>query len=147
MRINREKIKSAKTLKSTLLRLKKQGKRVAFTNGCFDILHSGHVDYLQKAKKMADVLVVALNSDTSVKRIKGNRRPINSLKNRLKIIAGLESVDFVTYFSQNTPLEIIKFLRPDILIKGGDWSKHKVIGADIVESYGGRTRTVDYIKG
>ena len=147
MRLIEDKIKSPEKLKKIILNLKKQGKRVAFTNGCFDILHYGHVDYLENAKKLTDKLVVAINSDSSIKRIKGKNRPIFNLRDRIRIVAALECVDFITSFNQDTPLEIIKLLKPDILIKGGDWNKNKIVGKDVVESYEGRVITVPYIKG
>ena len=130
-----------------ILKLKRQGKRIALTNGCFDILHYGHVNYLESAKRLTDILIVAINSDNSVKRIKGKKRPVINLKDRMGIVAALECVDFVTSFTQNTPLQIIKLLRPDILIKGGDWNKNNIVGKDIVESYGGCVITLPYIKG
>ncbi|MFH1339576.1 MAG: D-glycero-beta-D-manno-heptose 1-phosphate adenylyltransferase [Candidatus Omnitrophota bacterium] len=147
MRLIQKKIKTAGALKKIIPGLKKQGKTIAFTNGCFDILHSGHVSYLQEAKKLADVLIVAVNSDGSVKRIKGRGRPVIKLKDRMWAVAALESVDFVTYFEQDTPLKIIKLLKPDILFKGKDWSKNKIVGKEVVESYGGRIMTLPYIKG
>ena len=147
MRISKEKIKSLKDLDKIIARLKKAGKSIAFTNGCFDILHFGHVSYLESAKSLAGILVVAVNSDASVKRIKDKKRPYISLKYRLGVIAGLESVDFVTSFEQNTPYKVIKLLKPDILIKGGDWDLDKIIGKDIVESYGGRVITLPFKKG
>ncbi len=147
MRLIKNKIKSPKKLKKIITRLKKRGFKVAFTNGCFDILHYGHVSYLEKAKRLADILIVALNSDGSVKRIKGKARPVMKLRNRMRIIAALECVDFVTSFNQSTPLEVIKLLKPDILIKGGDWSQDSIVGKDIVNSYGGNVATIPYIKG
>lgn len=147
MRLIQDKIKPAGVLKKIILRLKKQGKKIAFTNGCFDILHSGHVSYLQEAKKQADIVVVAINSDSSVRRIKGEGRPVLNLKNRMQTVAALESVDFVTYFKQDTPLEIIKLLKPDILFKGGDWNRNKIVGSDFIKSYGGRVMTLPFIKG
>ena len=147
MLLIKEKIKSPSALKKIILKLKKQNKKVAFTNGCFDILHYGHVVYLQKAKGLADVLVVAVNSDRSLRRIKGKGRPILNLNNRLALVAALEAVDFVTSFSQDTPYKIIKLIKPDILIKGGDWDRRRIVGKDIVESYGGRVMALPYIKG
>jgi len=147
VRLIQKKIKTAGALKKIIPGLKKQGKTIAFTNGCFDILHSGHVSYLQEAKKLADVLIVAVNSDGSVKRIKGRGRPVIKLKDRMWAVAALESVDFVTYFEQDTPLKIIKLLKPDILFKGKDWSKNKIVGKEVVKSYGGRIMTLPYIKG
>ena len=147
MRVIKDKIKKPVELKTIIQKLQEQGRRVAFTNGCFDILHFGHISYLENAKSITDILVVALNSDSSIKRIKGKSRPILKLKNRMSIIAALESVDFVTYFNQNTPNEIIKLLKPDILVKGGDWNKNSVVGKYVVESYGGRVIILPYIKG
>jgi D-beta-D-heptose 7-phosphate kinase/D-beta-D-heptose 1-phosphate adenosyltransferase len=147
LRLIQKKIKSPEALKKILSGLKKQGRTIAFTNGCFDILHSGHISYLQEARKLADVLIVAVNSDDSVRRIKGRGRPVIKLKDRMWAIAALESVDYVTYFEQDNPLKIIKLCKPDILFKGKDWNKNKIIGKDFVESYGGRVMTLPYIKG
>ncbi len=147
MRIIKDKIKNPKELKKIIEGLKKEKKRVVFTNGCFDILHYGHVSYLERAKKLADILIVAINSDNSVKRLKGKQRPVVKLQNRMNVLAALESVDFVTFFSQDTPLELIKFLEPHILVKGGDWNRNKIIARDVVESYGGKVVTMPYIKG
>lgn len=140
------KIKSLEKLKKIVSSLKKKGKRIVFTNGCFDILHYGHVKYLQEAKKKGDCLVVGINSDASVRKIKGSRRPIVKEKDRLSIIAALESVDYVACFNQTTPLKIIKTLKPDLLIKGSDWNKEDIVGKDIVLSYGGRVQTVKLVK-
>jgi D-beta-D-heptose 7-phosphate kinase/D-beta-D-heptose 1-phosphate adenosyltransferase len=141
------KIKSHNELKNVVSRLKKQGRRIAFTNGCFDILHYGHVNYLERAKGLADILIVAVNSDSSIKRIKGKSRPIINLQNRIKIVAALESVDFVTSFNQNTPLGLIKLIKPHLLVKGGDWNKDEIVGRDVVESYGGDVIALPFIKG
>ena len=107
------------------------------TNGCFDLLHFGHVDYLQEAKKKGDILVVAVNSDASIRKIKGKKRPIIGEKNRLSVVAALQSVDYVVLFKEDTPLKVIKALKPDILVKGADWEKKDIVGADFVSSYGG----------
>jgi len=129
------------------MRLKQKGKRIVFTNGCFDILHYGHVKYLQDARSKGDYLVVAVNSDSSVKKIKAKNRPVIAQGDRLKTVAALASVDFVVLFNEDNPLRLIKTLKPDILIKGADWSKQKIIGADFVESYGGKVLTVKLVKG
>lgn len=147
MRIAKNKIKSPQELKKIISRLKKQGKKIAFTNGCFDILHYGHVSYLEKAKRLTDILVIAINSDSSMRRIKGKTRPILNLGDRMGIIAALECVDFITSFNQDTPREIIKLLKPDMLIKGGDWNRNEIVGKNVVESYGGKVKTIPYIKG
>ncbi|MEI6631712.1 MAG: D-glycero-beta-D-manno-heptose 1-phosphate adenylyltransferase [bacterium] len=143
----RSKIKSPHSLKIIFSQLKKRGERIVFTNGCFDLLHFGHVSYLREAKKRGDVLVVGVNSDTSVRRIKGKNRPIIDEKNRLSVIAALESVDYVVLFSEDTPLNLIKALRPDILVKGADWDKKDIVGADFVSSYGGEVIVIKLSKG
>lgn len=123
------------------------GKRIIFTNGCFDILHAGHVSYLEKAKQMGDVLVVGLNSDASARRIKGPGRPVNREKDRARVLAALEAVDYVTLFSEDTPLGLIKELRPHVLVKGADWKKGQIAGAREVESWGGKVRRVSLVRG
>ncbi len=135
---NREKIKSI------ISEIKRNGKKIVFTNGCFDILHAGHVDYLNKAKEMGDILIVALNSDISVKNIKGNKRPIVPLEQRAFIIANLKSVDYVTDFDEETPANIIEDLIPDYLVKGADWDVTKIVGKDVVEKHGGEVKTIKF---
>lgn len=120
-------------------------KKVVFTNGVFDILHAGHVDYLNKAKELGDVLIVAVNSDSSVKKIKGELRPIVPQNERAFIISQLKAVDYVTIFDEETPYEVIKKLIPDVLVKGADWSKDKIVGADIVEANGGKVETIEFV--
>jgi D-beta-D-heptose 7-phosphate kinase/D-beta-D-heptose 1-phosphate adenosyltransferase len=134
-------------LKKIVAGLKRSGKKVVFTNGCFDILHFGHAKYLEEAGRKGDILVVAVNSDSSVRRIKGRSRPIVGQKNRLNMIAALESVDYVTLFNEDTPLKVIRALKPDILIKGADWNKFNIVGSDFVASYGGRACTVKLVQG
>ena len=112
-------------------RLKSEGKKIVFTNGCFDLLHIGHIRNLKEAKKLGDILIVGLNSDASVRRLKP-QRPINEESQRAEVLASLEMVDFVTLFSEDTPYELIKSLRPDVLVKGGDWKKEDIVGSDIV---------------
>ena len=141
------KIISLPSLKRIVRRLKQNGKRIVFTNGCFDILHYGHVKYLQDARSKGDYLVVAVNSDSSIKKIKAKNRPVIGQSDRLKTVAALASVDFVVLFNADNPLGLIKALKPDILIKGADWIKQKIIGADFVESYGGKVLTVKLVKG
>ena len=140
------KIKTPKELKKIISRLKKIGKKVVFTNGCFDLLHYGHVKYLQEAKRKGDILVVAINSDASLKRIKGNKRPIVNEKDRLRIVAGLESVDYVVLFKEETPFKTIRLLKPDILVKGADWDRNDIVGSNYVLSYGGRVSTIELVK-
>jgi rfaE bifunctional protein nucleotidyltransferase chain/domain len=125
--------------------LKKQNKKVVFTNGCFDLIHAGHIDYLTKAKAFGDILIVALNSDASVTRIKGARRPIVPLKERSLVIANIKAVDYVTVFEEDTPYEAIKKLVPDVLIKGADWRINDIVGRDIVEGAGGKVETIDFV--
>lgn len=120
---------------------------MVFTNGCFDLIHKGHVTYLEKAKNLGDVLVVALNSDISVQRLKGPTRPINPLKDRLEVIAALESVDYVTWFGEDTPLNLIQLLRPKILVKGGDWKLDQVVGAEEVLGWGGKVKLISFVPG
>jgi len=143
----KEKISNLSTLKKIISRLKKAGKKVVFTNGCFDLLHYGHVKYLQDARRKGDVLVVAVNSDSSVRKIKGKKRPIVNEKDRLGIIAALQSVDYAVLFKEKTPLKVIKLLKPDILVKGADWDKNNIVGADYVARTGGRVYTIKLIKG
>ena len=143
------KIKSQKELIRIIRRAKKGNKKIVFTNGCFDLLHLGHVEYLAKAKAKGDILVVALNRDKSLRRIKGKGRPIIRELARAKIIASPSSVDFVTLFAEPTPLRLIKLLRPDILIKGGDWRREDVVGGGFVTSGsgGGRVEIIPFRRG
>jgi len=126
-------------------KLKKDNKKVVFTNGCFDILHAGHVDYITKAKEKGDVLIVAVNSDVSMKRIKGLLRPIVNQSERAFIISSLKPVDFVVIFEEDTPYEVIKMIVPDILVKGEDWSIENIVGRDIVEANGGKVETIKFV--
>lgn len=146
-RLLENKIQGLNKLKKTILRLKAQGKIIVFTNGCFDLLHWGHVKYLQDAKRKGDILVVGINSDSSVKKIKGKNRPVVDEKNRLRLIAGLESVDYAVLFNEDTPLKIISLLKPDVLVKGADWNKSNIVGSDVVLKYGGRVSTIKFVKG
>ena len=141
------KITTLSGLRDKVKVFKQRGKLVVFTNGCFDILHYGHIKYLEDAKSKGDYLIVALNSDSSIKKIKAPGRPVIGQLDRLKTIAALASVDFAILFNEDNPLKLIKALKPDILIKGSDWSKEKIIGADFVESYGGKVMTVNLVKG
>ena len=141
------KLKSKNSLVKIISSLRKRGKKVVFTNGCFDILHYGHAKYLEAAKAKGQILVVGINSDVSVKKIKGKDRPLVSQNYRAKMVAALESVDFVVIFSEPTPLEMIKALKPDVLVKGGDWKEKDIVGADFVKSRKGRVYSVKFIKG
>ncbi len=121
------------------------GERIVFTNGCFDILHAGHVGYLEQARRLGERLIVAVNADESVRRLKGEGRPINSEDRRMAVLAGLESVDWVLVFTDDTPERLLEFIRPDILVKGGDYQKESVVGWEIVEAYGGEVRALDFL--
>ena len=148
MSSSQKKILTLSSLSRVLQKLRRQGTKIAFTNGCFDILHFGHVSYLQEAAKGKNrVLVVAINSDESVRMIKGKGRPIVPQKERAALIAALTCVDYVTIFNESTPLLTIEALRPDVLIKGADWKGKDVAGAAFVKSYGGRVEFVRYLNG
>ncbi|AAC06521.1 D-glycero-beta-D-manno-heptose 1-phosphate adenylyltransferase [Aquifex aeolicus] len=127
-----------------VLERERKGKKVVFTNGCFDIIHAGHVDYLEKAKKLGDILVVGMNSDSSVRRIKGERRPIIPQEMRAKVLSSLKPVDYVVIFEEDTPEKLIKAIKPDVLVKGGDWPLDKIVGREFVESYGGKVLTIPF---
>ena len=143
----KDKIKSLAELLKKIKKLKKSKKKVGFTNGCFDLLHAGHVKYLQDAKKKCDKLIVGINSDSSVKKIKGPKRPINNQKARQIVIASLETVDYVVLFKKTTPLKLIEAIKPDILIKGSDWKKKDIVGAKEVSSNGGKIIRISFLKG
>ncbi|HUI44973.1 MAG TPA: D-glycero-beta-D-manno-heptose 1-phosphate adenylyltransferase [Nitrospirota bacterium] len=141
------KIKTPEELRPLLAILRSIGKKIVFTNGCFDILHTGHTRYLAKAKTLGQVLVIAVNSDASVRTIKGEKRPIMSEAERMETLAALESVDFVTLFNEPDPYKIIAMLEPDVLVKGGDWPVEKIIGGDLVVARGGQVVNVPYLEG
>jgi rfaE bifunctional protein nucleotidyltransferase chain/domain len=124
---------------------KQEAKKVVFTNGCFDIIHRGHIEYLTKAKALGDLLVVGLNTDASVQRIKGPKRPIVSEGDRAIVLAALRMVDYVCLFDEDTPYELIRAVVPDVLVKGSDWSIDAIVGRDIVESSGGSVQTIDLL--
>ena len=141
------KIIKLETLKKKVCMLRKRKDKVAFTNGCFDILHLGHVSYLQEAKKSADILIVALNSDRSVRKIKGPKRPIVRERSRAAVLAALACVDYVVLFDEETPLKLIEAVKPDILIKGADWKGKGAVGSGYVRTYGGKVKFIKFIKG
>lgn len=141
------KIKTADELLPLLEILRAAGRKIVFTNGCFDIIHTGHTRYLAKARSFGDILVVAVNSDASVRGIKGEKRPVNPEAERAEVLAALGSVDFVVIFDEPDPYKIIAALQPDVLVKGGDWPVEKIIGRDIIESRGGTVMSVPYIEG
>ena len=121
--------------------------KIIFTNGCFDILHEGHVHLLSQCREMGGIVIVGLNSDSSVKKLKGKDRPINKQHSRAVLLSALECVDAVTIFNEGTPEKLIRSIQPDILVKGGDWKKKDIVGADFVEGYGGEVRMVPFLKG
>jgi len=137
-------IKSLVELKKIREKLKQENKIVVFTNGCFDILHAGHVDYLLKAKLLGDVLIVGLNSDSSVRKLKGDRRPITTEKERAFVISQLKSVDYVVLFDEDTPYNLISELIPDVLVKGADWKIENIVGRDVVENKGGKVINIKF---
>ncbi len=141
------KILEREALRNKLEELRNKGKKIAFTNGCFDILHVGHVRYLREAKKTADVLVLALNSDSSVRSIKGEKRPLMNENERAELLAALEFIDFITIFPELTPLELINYLKPDVLIKGGDWPEEKIVGREEIKKWGGRVAIIPEVEG
>ncbi len=143
----RKKIHSQDDLLKIREELRKQGKKVVLTNGCFDLLHSGHIHIFREAKKYGDILVVAVNDDFSVKKIKGASRPIFPLEERLEILEAIEDIDYLTSFSEETPQKIIAVLVPDVLVKGGDWKPDEIVGREEVEGAGGDVRVIPYLEG
>jgi rfaE bifunctional protein nucleotidyltransferase chain/domain len=127
--------------------LKKEGKRVVFTNGCFDLIHAGHVRYLDEARKAGDLLIIGLNRDASVRRLKGKKRPLVAERDRAEVLSALECVDYVVFFGEDTPEKLIRALKPDVLVKGSDWAVGKIAGADFVKSYGGKIKRIRLVKG
>jgi len=142
-----QKLQKPSVLLKKIRSARKRGARVVFTNGCFDLLHVGHIRLLEKAKSLGNILVVGLNSDASVRKLKGSHRPVNPVQVRAEVLAALEAVDFVTIFSEETPEKIIRKIRPHILVKGGDWKKEGVVGKEFVESYGGKVYLFPVVKG
>ena len=136
------KIVNRDTLLEIVASAQSHGKKTVFTNGCFDLIHIGHIKYLREAKKLGDILIIGLNSDSSVSRIKP-KRPVNPQDHRAEVLSSLEIVDYVTLFDEDTPYELIKFLKPDILVKGGDWKKEDIVGSDIAKE----THSLPYIEG
>ncbi len=141
------KIKRPEMLAPVLERERALGRKVVFTNGCFDLLHVGHVKYLQKARNLGDILILGLNSDDSIRRLKGPKRPLISEEERAHLMAALKCIDYVVVFDEDTPLELISVLRPDILVKGGDYSPETVVGKEQVESYGGQVEIIPFVDG
>ncbi len=141
------KIKSLTQLVKSRAQWKRQKKKVVFTNGCFDIIHFGHVSYLRKAKKTGDILVVGMNKDRSVRKIKGPTRPVNHEKDRTEVLSEFTSVDAVILFSEETPEKLIHALKPDVLVKGADWKIKDIVGAEFVQSYGGSVKRIKFEQG
>ncbi len=145
--MNRKVLKRA-TLARRLAAARRGGQRVVFTNGCFDLIHPGHVRYLAAARALGDLLVVGVNSDASVRRLgKGKGRPLVAQDDRAEVLAALRAVDYVTIFAEDTPLALIRALRPDVLVKGGDWHPDAIVGADFVRAHGGRVRSLPFAAG
>ena len=134
-------------LKKIISMAKSTDKKVVFTNGCFDIIHGGHIEFLQKAKSMGDILVVGLNTDQSVKKLKGENRPIKNEKERANILAALKYIDYITLFSETTPEKLIREIKPDILVKGNDYKIDEVVGREIVEGYGAKVELIPIVEG
>ncbi len=143
MRYMLKKILNIIELNNVLDTLKKENKKIVFTNGCFDILHRGHVEYLQKSRELGDFLILGLNSDSSVKRLKGNDRPINNENDRAAVLSALECIDYICIFDEDTPFELIKALKPDILAKGGDYKTEDVVGREFSKE----TVIIDFVDG
>lgn len=141
------KIRELHELKGIVAKAKAKGKTIVLTNGCFDLLHRGHLHLLKEAKKLGDLLIVAMNSDRSVRKIKGPDRPILPQEERAELIAALEMVDYVTSFDNPDPYGVIKELRPNVLVKGGDWDKDKIVGTEVVKGDGGEVAVVPYLEG
>ncbi len=143
----KDKIKKRQELYRIIKTLKEKGKKIIFTNGCFDLLHLGHVRYLEEAKSLGDILVVGVNSDRSVRELKGPNRPILPERERAEIISGLGCVDYVTIFDELDPLELISSLLPHVLVKGGDWTRESIVGREVVERAGGEVVVLPFVEG
>lgn len=140
-------VRDFETIEASLAPLRSQGKKIVFTNGVFDLLHVGHVRYLQEARSLGDALVVGVNADASVKRLKGPTRPVQNENDRAEILAALGAVDFTVIFTEDTPARLIEKVRPDILVKGGDWKIDQIVGASFVQSYGGKVMSLQFVDG
>ena len=147
MEKSEDKIKGLAEAKTTIAGWKANGQKVVFTNGCFDLLHLGHVDYLEKARGLGDRLVLGLNTDDSVSRFKGPERPLQDQNSRARVLAALQFIDLVVFFNEDTPLNLITKLVPDILVKGSDYLAENIVGADVVKNHGGAVKTIDFVPG
>lgn len=144
---NANRVLNSSSIKSRLDQYRSENKKIVFTNGCFDLLHIGHITYLEEAKKLGDVLIVGINSDASVAKLKGPTRPIQNESDRSQILAALKAVDHTIIFSEETPLALIESVKPDVLVKGGDWKTNQIVGSDFVLSYGGAVRSLNFVDG
>jgi len=140
-------IKSNTDITEVINNIKSNAKTISFTNGCFDIIHRGHIEYLAKASELADIFIIGLNTDTSVSRLKGANRPVQDEDARAIILAAMEFVDYVIYFDEDTPYELINTIKPNYLIKGSDYKPEDIVGFDILQKYGGKVKTIDFIEG
>lgn len=143
----KRKLKQPGELVETVNDLRRAKKKIVFTNGCFDIIHSGHINYLSRAKEMGDILIIGLNSDDSVRRLKGDKRPINNVNDRATVLDALEMIDYIVIFDEDTPYNLIKHIKPDVLVKGGDWVEEEIVGSDIVKAYGGVVESLPFYEG
>lgn len=141
------KVLSGNNLEQAIADFKKAGKKIVFTNGCFDLLHIGHVRYLEQAKSLGDILIVGINTDASVRELKGPTRPIQNENDRAEILASLKAVDHTVLFGEQTPINLIKQVKPDVLVKGGDWKIEQIVGWDFVQNYGGTVKSLQFIHG
>jgi len=147
LEIAKSKILDKESIKPILAYWNFKSKKIVFTNGCFDILHLGHVDYLSKAADLGEILIVGLNSDTSARKLKGNHRPINNEESRAMLLASLHFVDAVIIFDEDTPCNLIKLIEPDVLVKGADYKAEDIVGYDVVSAKGGKVETIDFLEG
>ena len=141
------KLRTLPALLKEVSKVRRSGKSIVFTNGCFDILHVGHVRYLSQAKKLGDLLVIALNTDSSVRKLKGPARPVTHQKDRAEVLSSLACVDYILFFNESTPEKLIHAVRPDVLTKGGDWKVEQIVGGPFVKSYGGKVKSLPFYKG
>ncbi len=141
------KLKSFAEISRIASSLRRSRKKIVFTNGCFDLLHVGHVRYLNEARSLGDILILGLNRDASVKFLKGSGRPVTNEQERAEVICALDAVDYAVFFKESTPDKLIHAIRPDFLVKGGDWKKKDIVGGNFVESYGGKVRSLRFVKG